>query len=1824
MLYDGSVIAKETNMISIADSEKTLMLKEESRSKMLLKQNFGKHFIPQQELSNEQAFWLQTSHPNSDQSASSPVKIKAPRELLKVSLVNTSLKKLKYHLGKSDNVVKQRMTPNALTEGEWGFEHNKAVFLKEMIPFSKTLKEIFNVFDKDLLNEGPTGRTFTLVGNACPLTRFTATNKVPLRELIPLEVVALYTRMPKVVQIVLWYLDPGCSKHMTRDHSQLTNFVYKFLGTFKFGNDQIAKIMGCGKTISSTRGSLWAYACCKYKWEKYILVIVDNYSRFIWVKFLASMGEALDFIIKFLKIIKVILNAPVRNIRTDNETKFVNQTLRRYYESVGVSHETLVVRSLEKMVSLKGEITLLLKPLKQSIAVSPVSVANAPRAIDLANSLVSTSTDQDAPSTSIPSTKDQEHSLIISQGFEESLKMPHFHDDPLHDSLHEDSTSHGLLSNVRLIHTPFESLGRWTKDHSIAKVIEDPSCSVSTRKQLQNDVMWCYFDAFQTHTYGGKNKLDKDLQETPVDATLYHGMIGSLMYLTSSRPDLINAVYLCVRYQAKPTKKHLNAVKRIFRYLKGTINMGLWYSKDTGMSLIAYADVDHRGCQDTRRSTSGSTQFFGDKLVSWSSKKQKSIAISSTEAECIALSRCCAQILWICAQLTDYGFQFNNIPLYCDKKLQLLYAATTFNTQEQNTSMQTRSSSRLVSNPSSNLTPSTNPNSKGRNRRRSKQRIEEFILEELSLPIVMMADQRTMAQFLQAPTEGYDDAIVVPAITADNFEPKHGLLTIVQNKLFFGHDKEDPLTMANQRTMAQLLQAPTEGFEDAIVVPAITANNFELKHGLPTLIQNNQFFGHDKEDPHAHIRYFNKITSTLKFPNVLNTLIRDKSSKPASSTNTTPKGRNRRVTKQKVESSKLEDQFHPIVTMADQCTMAQLIQAPTEGYDDAIVVPEITADNFKLKHELHQLDTFYNALTPKDQDSLNSAVGGNFLDKMLSDCLSIIESKSKVRYPRDKTVAKVSTNASTSGVSPDVVELTDLVRALLLDKKGQNQSPAPKKAVEESCVTCSGAHSYHNCPTIDGNVYRDNIQEYVSQASANRFIPNLNRGTNFNQGPSVFQQPAYQAPTYQVPAPQTQGVSKEDFSAYVKANDAVMNNMQTQGQNMQNQLTNLTDLITKFVNSTTATTSSPGTLPSNTIANPKSDLKAITTRSGVSYDGPSIPPPMVENELEATKDTPTNTSVSASKPNPQASILYPSRRNDERNREKAKDQIKKFYQIFKDMSFKISFADALILMPKFASTLKALIENKEKLSEMARTPLNEHCSAVLLKKLPEKLGDPGKFLILCDFLGMAECLTLADLGATINLMPYFVWKKLSLPELTPTCMTLELADRLISRPIGVAEDVYVKVGSFYFSVDFIVVDLDADPRVYLILGRSFLKTGRALIDVFKGELTIRFGKEAITFNLDQTLRYSANYNDMTAKRIDVIDMAFVDFDADPRVPLILRRTFLKTGKALIYVFEGELTLRVGKEAITFNLDQTSRYSANYNDITAKRIDVIDVAFDEPPTVELKVLPPHLEYAFLEGDDKLPVIIAKDLSVEEKAALITVLKSHKRAIAWKLSDIKGINPEFCTHKILLEEDFTLAVEDEPTSSQFQQSYLDPEGDILLLEVFLNDDPSSPPLNQRNQFSKVSKELKMCKAETKKSSVDEPPSIELKVLPPHLEYAFLEGDDKLPVIIAKDLSVEEKAALITVLKSHKRAIAWKLSDIKGGFTVVENEENELIPTCLVTGWRVCIDYRKLNEATRKDHFPLPFMDQMLERLAGNQYYCFLDGFSGYIQFLSIPRI
>nr|GEU44509.1 reverse transcriptase domain-containing protein [Tanacetum cinerariifolium] len=573
------------------------------------------------------------------------------------------------------------------------------------------------------------------------------------------------------------------------------------------------------------------------------------------------------------------------------------------------------------------------------------------------------------------------------------------------------------------------------------------------------------------------------------------------------------------------------------------------------------------------------------------------------------------------------------------------------------------------------------------------------------------------------------------------------------------------------------------------------------------------------------------------------------------------------------------------------------------------------------------------------------------------------------------------------------------------------------------------------------------------------------------------------------------------------------------------------------------------------------EAKAITTRSGVSYKGPSIPPPGEEQQepTEATKDTelpstkdiqPPSVQVqeepiekpSVVIPKAKANLPYPSRLAKEKLHEKDDTLAAKFMEIFRDLHFELSFADALVHMPKFAPMFKNLLNNKNKLIELTKTPLNENCSAVVLKKLPEKLGDPGRFLIPCDFLEFDNCLALAELGASINLMPLSIWKKLRLPTLNDTKMVLELADRTISKPTGVAENVFVKVGKFYFPAYFVVLDFIADPRVPLILGRPFLSTAHALIDVYEGEIIMRHDEQSLTLKCGDTPSISYN-NFQSLNKVDLIDAtsdAFIAVDDEPISPEFDATYYDPEGDILIL----EALLNSDPEPPPPN--QKDNFPTVHKDLKVIEPKNDKSFDDELPEVELKELPPHLEYAFLGENNKWPVIISKDLSVNEKSALLEVLKLRKKAIAWKLTDIKGIDPEFCSHKILLEDEYSPKVQ-----------------------------------------------------------------IQRRVNP------------KIHDVIKKEVEKLLDAGLIYPISDSPWVSPVHCVSKKGGMTVITNDENELVPTRLVTGWRVCIDYRKLNEATRKDHFPLPFMEQMLERLVGNVYYCFLDGFSGYFQIPIDPK-
>ncbi|GJY72768.1 hypothetical protein Tco_0477199 [Tanacetum coccineum] len=532
--------------------------------------------------------------------------------------------------------------------------------------------------------------------------------------------------------------------------------------------------------------------------------------------------------------------------------------------------------------------------------------------------------------------------------------------------------------------------------------------------------------------------------------------------------------------------------------------------------------------------------------------------------------------------------------------------------------------------------------------------------------------------------------------------------------------------MADNRTMAQMLQAPIEGYEDAIVVPPINANNFELKQPLINLVQSNKFTG--RQDPHNHLRFFNKVTSTFRHPEVPNT------------------------------SVKLL--LFPFSLDGEARDWDLLRQCPHHGFS-----------------ELHQLDTFYNSLNSNDQDALDSAAGGNFLDKMPQEGLAIIESKSKVRYSRSRANdSRVSTdaplsNSSLSNNSFDMQQIAASLEDKMTIKMNQmmNQmkalvvtTPAPVKAVEERCTTCGNNHSFNVCPMTRGGYeyhgfYHDNFQQFQQTASVGNFVqngnsgyraPNLanqmrppgfnqpnpqasrpNQGYNANQGyngnRNVNQTSqvnhgansglSQQAQAYQVPSTQAP-VAYSRFEAYTKANDVTLNNLQKnlnefkkEQQDFQNEQRNFQNMMLNMFQKQMGdnNASSSGTLPSNTITNPRCEARAITTRSGLSYTPvPPIPPPLydeneplTEKETEVTKDKVLPSTKDIQPPvippktqDPESSketkLPYPSRVEHEKKGENDKVQIQKFWEMFKKIHVDITLADALILMPKFSGFWK--------------------------------------------------------------------------------------------------------------------------------------------------------------------------------------------------------------------------------------------------------------------------------------------------------------------------------------------------------------------------------------------------------------------------------------------------------------------------------------------------------------------------------------------------------
>ena len=593
-----------------------------------------------------------------------------------------------------------------------------------------------------------------------------------------------------------------------------------------------------------------------------------------------------------------------------------------------------------------------------------------------------------------------------------------------------------------------------------------------------------------------------------------------------------------------------------------------------------------------------------------------------------------------------------------------------------------------------------------------------------------------------------------------------------------------------------------------------------------------------------------------------------------------------------------------------------------------------------------------------------------------------------------------------------------------------------------------------------------------------------------------------------------------------------------------------------------------GKLPSQTIPNPKTQcnlassstsdeqVQVITTlRSGRRVDTNVVNPECVQERAEEeeagnketqTEDNPpeleppeqeNNSRTKEPVPEPDITKYIPRAPFSQRLERSKKDgQYGDILELFKHVQINIPLLDAIKQVPAYAKFLKDLVTAKKKTNVPKKAFLTEQVSALILNKYPIKYKDPGSPTITCKIGNFPVDRALLDLGASINLLPYSTYLQLGLGDLKPTTMRIQLADHSIRIARGILEDVLIKVEIFYFPLDFVVIDTepvsDTTTQVRIILGRPFLATANALINCRNGVMKISFGNMTLEMNIFHISRQVSPEND------DLCELNFIDDFVNDSLTLSNSNSF----DDYMASFNADFDIDSIISDVNSLLDSVPLM--NIDDV--KPIETPLTISEPSAKLDLKILPDTLKYVFLGTNDTFPVIIASDLTAEQEHKIIALLKEHKEAIGWTLSDIKGISPSTVMHRIHLEENAK-------TSRQHQRR-LNP----IMQEVVQNEI--------------------------------------LKLLEAGIIYPISDSNWVSPIQVVPK---------------------------KSGLTVTENEAGELVPTRTQTGWRVCIDYRKLNEVTRKDHFPLPFIDQMLEKLAGNSYYCFLDGYSGYNQVCIAPE-
>ncbi|KAJ9545398.1 hypothetical protein OSB04_025105 [Centaurea solstitialis] len=1046
------------------------------------------------------------------------------------------------------------------------------------------------------------------------------------------------------------------------------------------------------------------------------------------------------------------------------------------------------------------------------------------------------------------------------------------------------------------------------------------------------------------------------------------------------------------------------------------------------------------------------------------------------------------------------------------------------------------------------------------------------------------------------------------------------------------YQEQDIIQLANSKDGGIMDYAiPVLGqLHSGILRPKIKAAHFALKPLMFSMIQTNgQFSGTAVEDPHSHLKSFMQITDSFRIPGVSPSALRLslfpfslKERARAWYDSLEPDS----ITSWNQMAEKfLKKYFPPTRNAKSRLDISTFKQWEDEAVPDAW-------ERYKelLRKCPHhgipyciQLETFYNGLTPTAKGMIDATAGGAFTGITYNEGFKILEKISNNNghwadpraVPPRRNAANVQDIDAYSALAEQVSNMVEMMKNLT-NPNGNER--APKKVRFVTCSYCQENHLFDDCPE------NPEIRHLTHQCRNPMVRPiTLVRiiTTNNNKRHVHFQNQNHQSSSShhrnnnQNDAPPTLEAMLKGFMAQTQAS---IKNLESHVGQIAQEIKKRPD---RTLPSDTETPQRPG----------KEQVKVVTLRNGKTLIENNqvkshTPPEKKDKEKENTKTEPEKKKVEKEKdfaPSTSSDIPQLSRENNKRplthaplpersdlpllfpneskkiqkrdkttvsdvsqsgdspkihctlsnsetvpeaepviqqvveydvlptppplpdpipgkttipssvsryvpypqrlRNQKEEIQFKKFLDVFKQLHINIPLVEAIEQMPSYAKFLKDILNKKKKLTEYETVALTKECSALLTNKIPPKMKDPGCFTIPCLIGGKNVGKALCDLGASINLMPLSIFKSLGIGEARPTTVTLSLADKTIAYPEGKIEDVLVQVDKFIFPADFIILDFEADNDVPLLLGRPFLATGRTLIDVQKGELTMRVHDQEVTFNVFNSLRYPDDREDCSIltvietwceneSRREALGIVESENDSDEEdcEEIVMPEE--------IFAFE------------TLEIEDRKTL-----------VPSLDVA----PDLELKQLPSHLKYAFLEHPGKLPVIISSSLDPDQEDKLVQMLKQHKKVIAWTIADIKGISPTICQHKIILEDKNFTSVE--------PQRRLNP----VMKEV-------------------VKKEI-------------------LKWLDAGIIYPIASSTCVSPIQCVPK---------------------------KGGVTVVPNEKNELIPTRVVSGWRICMDYRRLNKATQKDHFSLPFVDQMLDRLAGKEFYCFLDGYSGYNQIAIAP--